>query len=121
MRSYWVETTDIEAIERIIHRSNRTPQFIYKHSTQCGVSSHAYRELSKVTNDLKPHVEINYVDVIKNRDVSNEIAKRLDVKHESPQLLLVQSNKVVWNVTHYDIEAEAIKEKANEALKSLSV
>ncbi|HKJ34535.1 MAG TPA: bacillithiol system redox-active protein YtxJ [Balneolales bacterium] len=121
MRDYWVKTTDTDAIERIIHRSNRVPQFIYKHSTRCGVSSHTYRELSDVTDELIPDIEINYVDVIANRDVSNEIAERLDVEHQSPQLLLIQSNKVVWKASHYDIEADVIKEKAKEAIKALAV
>ncbi len=121
MRTHWVEITSTDAIERIIHRSNRKPQFIFKHSTRCPVSSQAYSEVSSVTDAICDDVEINYVDVISYRAVSREIAKLLDIEHESPQIILVENNKVVWNASHFDIEAEAILEKARASVKALSV
>ncbi|HKJ46113.1 MAG TPA: bacillithiol system redox-active protein YtxJ [Balneolales bacterium] len=122
MRKNWVETTDTDAIERIIHRSNRQPQIIFKHSTRCGTSSSAYKELDRITDDIAPlQVEINYVDVIKNRNVSRMIAERLGVKHQSPQILLVQNNNVIWHASHYDITAEKIIEKSKEAVEALSL
>lgn len=121
MRTNWVEITDTDAIERIIHRSNRKPQFIFKHSTRCPISSHAYTEVSSVTDDIADEVDINYVDVISQREVSREIARRLDIEHESPQILLVENNKVVWDASHYDIEGEIILEKARASVEALSL
>ena len=121
MRTNWVEVTDKDAIEKIIHRSNRIPQFIFKHSTRCPISSRAYSQISSVTDEISADVEINYVDVIAYRDVSQEIADKLGIEHESPQLLLVESNKVIWDVSHYDIEADDIIKKAKASVKALSV
>ena len=121
MRTHWVEISSTDTIERIIHRSNSKPQFIFKHSTRCPVSSQAYSEVSAVTDEIADEVDINYVDVIRYRDVSREIAQKLNIEHESPQLFLIENNKVVWNVSHFDIESEAILETARVSAKSLSI
>jgi bacillithiol system protein YtxJ len=122
MRKNWVEITDTDAIERIIHQSNRQPQIIFKHSTRCGTSSRAYKELDNITDDLASlQVEINYLDVIKSRNVSRMMADQLGVKHQSPQIILVQNNRVVWHASHYEITAGKIIEKTKEAIEALSL
>lgn len=52
------------------------------------------------------------VKVIEDRPVSNEIAARLGVKHESPQAILVRSGKAVWHASHGRITAAALAEAA---------
>ncbi|MEM7357326.1 MAG: monothiol bacilliredoxin BrxC family protein [Acidobacteriota bacterium] len=44
------------------------------------------------------------------RDVSNEIAQRTGVKHESPQALLMRDGTVTWHASHWSIQAEALQE-----------
>lgn len=43
--------------------------------------------------------------VIEDRPVSNEIAARLGVKHESPQAILVRGGKAVWHASHRQVTA----------------
>ena len=50
-------------------------------------------------------------DSIFKEDVSNEIASRFNVYHESPQLILIRNGKAVYDVSHSDIDAEALKSK----------
>lgn len=120
MEMHWVVTEDRSAVEKIIHRSNRKPQYIFKHSSICPISSRAYKELANATDELYPEIEINYVDVLAHRDVSNLIANDLGVKHESPQILLVWNNKVVWAESHRRIKRDKIVEKAHEILSAMS-
>jgi len=55
-----------------------------------------------------PHVPAYLVDVRVQRSVSQQIAARSGVEHESPQILAFQRGAVVWNASHDDITAEAL-------------
>lgn len=116
MNEEWFELETVNDIEDILNRSSQKLQIIFKHSTRCPVSSNAFREVSSVTGGIVSLTDINYVDVIRSRGISQEIASKLQVRHESPQLLLINNQQLVWNVTHYQIEGEAIVEK----IKALS-
>jgi bacillithiol system protein YtxJ len=51
------------------------------------------------------------LDLLEHRDISNEIASRFGVYHQSPQLLLIKEGKSVYDVSHSDIDAEELKGK----------
>ena len=55
-------------------------------------------------------VDLYFLDLLSYRDISNEIAKRFNVRHESPQLILLQQKKVVHHSSHQDIDVENLKE-----------
>ena len=61
--------------------------------------------------DLDNKVKAYFLDLIAHRDVSNEIASRFNVVHQSPQLLLIKDGKSIYDVSHSDIDAEALKSK----------
>lgn len=121
MNEEWFELETVNDIEDILNRSSQKLQIIFKHSTRCPVSSNAFSEVSSVTDEIVPFIDINYVDVIRNRGISQEIANKLEVRHESPQLLLIKDNQLVWNVTHYQIEGEAIVEKVKALFENSTV
>jgi bacillithiol system protein YtxJ len=43
------------------------------------------------------------LDVIKEKNLSNEIASYFDLNHESPQLLLIKSNTLIHSASHSGI------------------
>ena len=51
-----------------------------------------------------------YLDLISYRNVSNEIAERFQVYHESPQILLIKDGDCYHDASHLDISVEEIKE-----------
>lgn len=116
----WVEIDNLDAIERIIHSSKSKPQYIYKHSTRCMLSTWAYDEVAEASEELSPDVDINYVDVLASRDVSNLIADKFNVRHESPQILLVWDGQVLWSESHRRVKKDEIIERAQNLLKSIS-
>lgn len=120
MEEHWVVADDMEAVEEIITRSGVKPQYIYKHSTQCLLSSRAYKEVARATEELHPDVEINYVDVIASRDVSNLIADKLNVRHESPQILLVWHGQAIWSASHRDVRKDEIIDRVKNLLNRFS-
>lgn len=56
-----------------------------------------------------PSTLFTQVKVIEHRDISNAIESQLDIRHESPQLLLLREGKVAWHASHFSITGEAIK------------
>ena len=77
---------------------------LFKHSTRCPVSAMAKRSLEYDKNLLPKETIIYYLDLITYRDISNTIAEMWKVKHESPQLLIIQGDKCLYHASHSDIE-----------------
>ena len=100
-----------------LEASAKQPVFVFKHSTECPISGAAYR---RVADWLKEHGDdappIYLVKVIERRPVSKNIEAQLKVKHESPQLILLNGKKPAWNASHDAIVAEAI----DQALESIA-
>lgn len=77
---------------------------LFKHSTRCPVSAMAKRSLEYDKDLLPKDTIIYYLDLIAYRDISNTIAEMWEVKHESPQLLIIQGERCLYNASHSDIE-----------------
>lgn len=77
---------------------------VYKHSTTCGVSARAAKEVEALQTDIP----IYWVNVREQRELSNWIAETLHVTHESPQLILLAAGAAarVWN--HFQINREVV-------------
>jgi len=108
----WIPLQNEEQIEEIILNSRNKPQVIFKHSTRCSVSSMAKNRLDK--KDQSEGIDFYYLDLIKNRSLSNKIAEQFQVHHQSPQVLVINQGECVYNESHSgitmnDIEANALK------------
>lgn len=111
MPDHVVQLTTMEALDEAIAASSDRPVFIYKHSTVCPVSARAadhYHDFA-AEEPSSPSPLYTQVMVIEHRDLSNAIESRLDLRHESPQLLLLREGKVAWHASHFTITGEAIK------------
>ena len=106
----WIYLTDLGQLNEIMTVSNEKPVVIFKHSTRCSVSRMALKQFENEF-DLVDQVDIYFLDLLEHRDISNEIASRFNVYHQSPQLLLIKEGKSVYDVSHSDIDAEELKGK----------
>lgn len=104
MSDRFVDVADAGALDELMTRSQSEPVVLFKHSTTCPISRHAHQEMERFTD-----AEVNLVVVQRARELSNEIARRTGVRHESPQALVVRNGDVVWNASHYDITADAVR------------
>ena len=93
--------TNLNEIET---RSQTKTQVLLKHSTRCIVSTMAHMRLRTCTNDADCWV----LDLLRYRELSNEIAQRYDIPHQSPQIIVLQQGKVVFNASHEQIDCEKI-------------
>ena len=109
----WKNLDSENKVESIIEDSFGTPQIIFKHSTSCPISSMAKRRLEGDWSlDINPY----YLDLIAYRSISNAIAVKLEVQHESPQVIILHKGKAIYDESHLDISASDI----NQSLELLS-
>ena len=94
-------------LEQLLQRSKTDPVLIFKHSTQCSVSDQAYEEFTRFLENAGD-LACGLVLVIENRDISNAIAARLGVRHESPQAIVVKDGKPEWKASHWSITMESL-------------
>jgi bacillithiol system protein YtxJ len=104
----WIELTDLGQLNEIMDLSHEQPVIIFKHSTRCSISRMALKQLENEF-DLEGSVTPYFLDLINHRDISNEIATRFDVYHQSPQLLLIKEGKSIYDASHSDIDAVELK------------
>ena len=105
----WRNLLSIEQLEAIEEDSKTKPILIFKHSTRCSISRMALKQFEREFT-LQDKVTPYFLDLIANRDVSNDIASRFNVMHQSPQLLVIKDGKSIYNASHSDINAEKIAE-----------
>ncbi|QOG01450.1 bacillithiol system redox-active protein YtxJ [Flavobacterium sp. MDT1-60] len=106
----WIPLTNLTQLNDIENMSSVKPIVIFKHSTRCSISRFALKQFEK-DYDLDETIDAFFLDLIEHRDVSNEIASKFGVYHESPQLILIKDGKAVYDVSHSDIDAETLKSK----------
>ena len=106
----WTPLEDLGQIEEIITLSEQKPVIIFKHSTRCSISRMALKNFEN-EYDLGENVTAYFLDLISFREVSNEIASRFNVVHQSPQLLLIVGGNSVYDVSHSSIDAQELKSK----------
>lgn len=81
---------------------------IFKHSTSCFISKTVLRNFEKeiTASEVKP--ELYFLDLLAYRPISNKIAAELQVRHESPQFLVIENGKVIHHASHQHISADPI-------------
>lgn len=106
----WIDLTDLGQLNQIIQDSAEKPVVVFKHSTRCSVSRMALKQFENEFN-LMDEVDTYFLDLISYRDVSNEIASRFQVVHQSPQLVLIKDGKSIYDASHSEIDALELKDK----------
>jgi bacillithiol system protein YtxJ len=109
----WNELTSIEQLDDIKKESADHAVAILKHSTRCGISRMVLKQFESDYKEEYNDVKLYFLDLLNNRDVSNEIAARFGVHHESPQLIILRDGKVVHHSSHQSIQAETLENHLN--------
>ena len=104
----WSVLDSIDQLKTIESESTEQPVLIYKHSTRCGISGMTMNRLERTWSDELNHIKTYYLDLISFREISNEIASRFGVYHESPQVLLIKDGRSVYDASHMDIKVDSI-------------
>jgi len=111
----WLPLESIATLNKAIEDS-ATPQFnaiaIFKHSTRCPISFAAKNRLESSWS-FGEELPIYLLDLIEHRSISNQIAEEFDVRHESPQVLIIKGGKCIHHASHISISAKEIEKVIN--------
>jgi len=110
----WHELTELDQIDQIIEESKTNPVLIFKHSRSCSISKTTLDRLERNWN-LDKEAKAYFLDLLSYRSISNVIADKFDVAHESPQVLIIEQGKSVYDRSHFDINFQDIKGKLQVA------
>lgn len=104
----WSVLESFDQLNTIESESVEQPVLIYKHSTRCGISGMTMNRLERTWSEELNHIKTYYLDLISYREISNEIANRFGVYHESPQVLLIKNGRSVYDASHMEINVDSI-------------
>lgn len=108
--SQFTTLTSSQQFDDIHQKSMIEDVYLLKHSTRCGISHAA---LDQVETFLAGQADVTfyYLDLLAHRDISNQIADRYGVPHQSPQVLVVSKGKVVRHTSHHAIDVDWLSGK----------
>lgn len=109
--SDWNTISTLEELDKIKDASFTKPQIIFKHSTRCSISMMAKSRLEKGLQDISALSDVYYLDLLSFRNISNEVATRFNIEHESPQIIILKNGTPIYDASHNMIIVEDIMTK----------
>jgi bacillithiol system protein YtxJ len=102
----WIELNSAQKLAEAKAASKEKPVMLFKHSTTCSISKTV---LNRIERNWKEEevagVIAYYLDLLSHRNISSEIAQ------QSPQVLIIQNEKSVYDRSHFDIDYASIKKE----------
>ena len=103
----WKNLTDIDQLNEI--KKDNGYSVIFKHSTRCSISAKALAGFEKDWKMSDEACDLYFVDLLAFRPVSNKVAERIGVAHQSPQVIVIHKGQAVYSRSHQAISAKEIR------------
>ena len=105
----WIPLISEAQLLEIKQDSHEKPVMIFKHSTSCSTSAMVLDRLErKWQGDEIGNIPIYFLDLLRYRSISDQISIDFDLRHESPQLLVVEEGSVTYHDSHFGIAYQAL-------------
>lgn len=99
----------VEELDRLVAASEEVPVWIFKHSLTCGISVSAQEEFRRFAGAQPESAGLfALIEIQAARPVSDSLAERTGVRHESPQAVLLRRGQAAWHDSHGGIRAAAL-------------
>ena len=98
-----------DQLSRLKEISFQRPVILFKHSVRCGVSAMAKHHLETNWPLLSGELEFYFLDLIRYRSISDQIAEEFNVRHQSPQVIVLRDGQVIYHTSHHLINAEVLR------------
>ncbi|HEY9222382.1 MAG TPA: bacillithiol system redox-active protein YtxJ [Lutibacter sp.] len=114
MKINWVPLNDITQLSEIINISSDKPVLIFKHSTRCGISRMVLKNFESDYDIPETEMDLYFLDLLNYRALSQDISTKFNVRHQSPQVLVIKNGEVIYNDSHDYISVGKIKKLLNK-------
>jgi len=103
--SLWKVIENEEDWQEAVRNSFQSKVLVFKHSTRCMISRMVLNNFEKdLSKSPKDGYLFYYLDLLKHREISNAIAEQMEVTHQSPQILVLEKGKSIYNASHNNIQ-----------------
>ena len=109
----WKHLETSDELRDLVDQSHGKPAVIYKHSSRCGTSFFVRKRLEMDWSFKDGEIDIYFLDLIKHRELSDEVSRTFGVRHESPQILVIRDGEAVFDTSHGGVSVSAIKSALN--------
>jgi bacillithiol system protein YtxJ len=109
MHTHIARPQQIDDLDQLLAQTSDRPLLLFKHSLTCGTSAEALDELLDHIHQDKLDANYAIVTVQSHRELSNAVAARLGIRHETPQALLIRDGRVIWSASHFRVTAAAVQ------------
>ena len=99
----WKPLEGPEDLQRLQESGGR-PVVIFKHSTRCGLSGMMLRRFQQNWGQARDLADFYLLDLVRHRGLSDQIAERFEVSHQSPQVLILEGGQVRDHDSHGGID-----------------
>jgi bacillithiol system protein YtxJ len=104
----WNYLETMEHLDSAEQLSQEKTVVLFKHSTRCSISRFVLKQFENSFDIPEEQIELYFLDLIEYRSVSNEIASRFGVAHQSPQMIVLKNGKAVYEASHESIDANSL-------------
>lgn len=116
----WNRLQEHAQLNEICKLSEAEPVLIYKHSTRCATSALVLNRLERNWNPeemapVKPYL----LDLLTFRELSDAVSHLFGIRHESPQVLLIEKGKVIYETSHHSIDYHVLKDVINRTKQTI--
>lgn len=116
MTDPWRPIQSEDDLERVLEEPLAV---LYKHSPVCGMSASASVEVRQFAAS-HPDVPVYMVDVVGSRPLSRLAAQRLDVRHESPQVFVLEKGTPIWHASHLRVSCDRLERALEQRTRGAS-
>jgi bacillithiol system protein YtxJ len=102
------DLNDTNGVSFIQSQSFKDWVIVFKHSKRCSISSMSLSRFTTNLAEIEKEANVYLLDLIKFRNISNELAAVFNVQHESPQILIINKGECVYNASHFNIKTSEI-------------
>lgn len=104
-----------EDLENMWEKSSEKLVFLFKKSTTCPLSADAFNIFKEFLDATDRDFASYFVKVRETREISNQIADETNIRHHSPQVLLIKNKEALWHTSHTRITVDNLTEAIEEA------
>ena len=106
----WIALRELNQIDKIIEESTEHRILIFKHSTSCSTSRMVLDRMERSwMEEEMVNVKPYFLDLLSFRSLSNAVAQKFDVDHQSPQVLIIEKGESIYTESHFGIDYKNLK------------
>jgi bacillithiol system protein YtxJ len=106
----WESLESVDQLDNVINNSSLKPKVIFKHSTRCGISRMVLRQFENGFEKNDDEVTFYFLDLLNYKEVSAAVASKLNVVHQSPQVIILYNKEILHTESHQGIDIKRVQQ-----------